>query len=64
MALVLNAAFLLGAYRIWKRDEVMAEGDDYAEERKFFRLSLAYLFLHFGAILGEAALRTFGLGGW
>tara|TARA_R100000365_G_C2668928_1_gene18931 strand:+ start:80 stop:430 length:351 start_codon:yes stop_codon:yes gene_type:complete len=64
VALVLNAAFLLGAYRIWMRDEVMAEGDDYAEERKFFRLSLAYLFLHFGAILGEAALRTFGLGGW
>ncbi|MCZ4367746.1 heme o synthase [Sulfitobacter dubius] len=64
VALVLNAAFLLGACRIWKRDEVMAEGDDYAEERKFFRLSLAYLFLHFGAILGEAALRTFGLGGW
>jgi protoheme IX farnesyltransferase len=64
VALVLNAAFLLGAYRIWNRDEVMAEGDDYAEERKFFRLSLAYLFLHFGAILGEAALRTFGLGGW
>ncbi|WP_348657393.1 heme o synthase [uncultured Sulfitobacter sp.] len=64
LALILNAAFLLGAYRIWKRDEVMAEGDDYAEERKFFRLSLAYLFLHFGAILGEAALRTFGLGGW
>ncbi|MFG6560273.1 heme o synthase [Sulfitobacter sp. 1A15299] len=64
VALVLNAAFLLGAYRIWKRDELMAEGDDYAEERKFFRLSLAYLFLHFGAILGEAALRTFGLGGW
>ncbi|HIF76491.1 MAG: heme o synthase [Sulfitobacter sp.] len=64
VALVLNAAFLLGAYRIWKRNEVIAEGDDYAEERKFFRLSLAYLFLHFGAILGEAALRTFGLGGW
>ena len=64
VALILNAAFLLGAYRIWKRNEVIAEGDDYAEERKFFRLSLAYLFLHFGAILGEAALRTFGLGGW
>ncbi len=64
VALVLNAAFLLGAWRIWHRDEVIAEGDDYAEERKFFRLSLAYLFLHFGAILGEAALRAFGLGGW
>ena len=64
VALVRNAAVLLGAWRIWRRDEVIAEGDDYAEERKFFRLSLAYLFLHFGAILGEAALRAFGLGGW
>ncbi len=63
-ALVLNALFLLGAYRIWQRDEVMAEHDNYAVERKFFRLSLYYLFLHFGAILIEATLRPYGLGGW
>jgi len=63
-AVILNALFLLGAYRIWKRDEGAAEGDNYAVERKFFRLSLFYLFLHFGAILVEATLRPWGLGGW
>ena len=63
-AVVLNLLFLLGAYRIWRRDEVMAEEDNYAVERKFFRLSLFYLFLHFGAILIEATLRPYGLGGW
>ena len=63
-SLVLNAMFLLGAYRIWQRDEVMAEADSYLVERKFFRLSLYYLFLHFGAILVEAMLQPWGLGGW
>ncbi|NNK16161.1 MAG: protoheme IX farnesyltransferase [Sulfitobacter sp.] len=63
-AIVLNALFLIGAYRIWQRDEQMAEGDNYLVERKFFRLSLYYLFLHFGAILIEATLRPYGLGGW
>ncbi len=62
-AVILNAMFLLGAYRIWQRDEDDAEGDNYAVERKFFRLSLYYLFLHFGAILVEATLRGWGLTG-
>ncbi len=63
-ALILNGLFLIGAWRIWQRDEVTAEADNYAVERKFFRLSLLYLFLHFGAILIEATLRPWGLGGW
>ncbi|MBM1631275.1 protoheme IX farnesyltransferase [Sulfitobacter mediterraneus] len=63
-SLVLNALFLLGAYRIWQRDEDASEADNYKVERKFFRLSLFYLFLHFGAILVEATLRPWGLGGW
>ncbi|MDF1726903.1 MAG: heme o synthase [Sulfitobacter sp.] len=63
-ALVLNALFLLGAWRIWQRDEVAVEADSYLVERKFFRLSLYYLFLHFGAILLEASLKPWGLGGW
>jgi protoheme IX farnesyltransferase len=63
-AVVLNAGFLLGAWRIWKRDETMAEADNYAVEKKVFRFSLYYLFLHFGAFLLEAALRGFGIGGW
>ncbi len=63
-ALVLNSLFLLGAWRIWRRDEEMSEQDNFAEERKFFKLSLAYLFLHFGAILVEAGLDRFGWGTW
>ena len=63
-ALVLNILFLKGAYDIWNRDEVVSEVDNYAVERKFFKLSLLYLFLHFGAILAEALLRPWGLGGW
>ena len=64
VAVVLNALFLLGALRIWRRDENDSEADNFAVERKFFRLSLLYLFLHFGAILAEALLKPWGLGGW
>ncbi len=64
VAVVLNALFLKGAVAIWRRDETDAEADGYAVEKRFFRLSLLYLFLHFGAILAEAALKTWGIGGW
>ncbi|MBJ6370987.1 heme o synthase [Sedimentitalea arenosa] len=64
VSVVLNALFLRGAVRIWRRDEEMAEADNFLVERKFFKLSLLYLFLHFGAILAEAVLRPWGLGGW
>jgi len=64
VAILLNLAFMLGAVRIWRRDEDMAEADNYAVERKFFRLSLYYLFAHFVAIGLEASLVPFGLGGW
>ncbi|MCM2560628.1 heme o synthase [Lutimaribacter sp. EGI FJ00015] len=64
VAVVLNAMFVLGAWRIWRRDEDSAALDKYLVEKKFFRLSLLYLFAHFGAILAEAALRPWGMGGW
>ncbi|OIQ75671.1 protoheme IX farnesyltransferase [mine drainage metagenome] len=63
-SIVLNLGFLLGAWRIWRRDEVMAQADGYAVEKKVFRFSLLYLFLHFGAFLAQAVLRHYGLGGW
>jgi protoheme IX farnesyltransferase len=64
VALLLNAWFLVGAVRIWRRDEMMAEADKYAVEKAVFRFSLIYLFLHFAAFLVEAALKPYGLGGW
>jgi protoheme IX farnesyltransferase len=64
VALLLNALFLYGAVAIWRRDEETAIADNYKRERSFFALSLLYLFLHFGAILTEATLAPYGLGGW
>jgi protoheme IX farnesyltransferase len=64
VAVALNLWFVLGAVRIWRRDEAMAEADKYAVEKAFFRFSLLYLFLHFAAFLAEAALKSAGLGGW
>ena len=64
VAVALNLWFVIGAVRIWRRDEAVAEADKYAVEKAFFRFSLLYLFLHFAAFLVEAALKPYGLGGW
>ena len=60
-AVVLNILFLRGAIQIWRRDEDMSEEDNFLAERKFFKLSLLYLFAHFGAILIEAGLDKAGV---
>ncbi len=54
VAVVLNALFLFGAWRLWRRPEAAAEADKYAVERRFFYFSLIYLFGHFLALLVEA----------
>jgi heme o synthase len=64
VAVVLNGWFVVGAWRIWQRDEAMAEADKYAVEKAVFRFSLSYLFLHFSVFLVEAVLQSYGLGGW
>ena len=60
-AMILNVLFLIGAVKLWKRTDAQADGDKYAAERKFFRLSLVYLFASFAALLGDAVLRGFDL---
>ncbi|PZX19693.1 protoheme IX farnesyltransferase [Palleronia aestuarii] len=57
----LNIWLLKGAWEIARRDEAMAEQDSYAVEKAFFKFSLLYLFLHFGALLVDAILRGVGL---
>jgi protoheme IX farnesyltransferase len=61
VALALNAWFLKGAVAIWRRDEAMAEADNYRVEKEFFKFSLLYLFAHFGALLGDQTLRMLGV---
>ncbi len=64
IAVVMNLWFLKGAFAIWQRGEEAAEADKYKVEKAFFKVSLIYLFLSFGALLIEATLKTYGLGGW
>lgn len=64
LAVLMSAWFLKGSWAIWKRDEQTAEADNYKVERQVFRFSILYLFLLFGALMLEAALRPYALGGW
>ena len=64
VSVALNLWFVAGAVRIWRRTEAQAEADGYRAEKRLFRFSLYYLFLHFAAILAEAALKPHGMGGW
>ncbi|WP_347266096.1 heme o synthase [Paracoccus sp. (in: a-proteobacteria)] len=59
VALVLNLLFILGGWRVMMRDEAAAQADGYLVEKRYFRLSLLYLFLHFLALLVQH-----GVGGW
>ncbi len=63
VSLALNLQFLAGGWQLFRRDDADAEADNYAAEKKVFKISLGYLFLHFGALLFEAALRPWG-GSW
>jgi len=61
---VLNAMFLRGAWKIRRRTTEQALADNYQVERRVFAFSILYLFLQFLALLGDAGLRAFHLGGW
>ena len=63
-SIAMNLWFAKGAFAIWSRSEEDAEADEYKVEKQVFRFSLYYLFLHFGALLVEASLRSYGLGAW
>jgi len=64
VALILNVWFLSGCYKIWTRTDVDSDADKHAVERRTFVVSIYYLFGHFGALLVEALLRTYGLTAW
>ena len=64
IALICNSIVLRNTFLIWLRNEAEAESDDFKYERSFFKFTILYLFLHFLAILAEALLSPYGLGGW
>ena len=59
VAIVLNAMFIYGGWKILRRDEETAIADHYAVEKRVFKFSLIYLFLHFLALLVQS-----WMGGW
>jgi len=63
IALGLNAWFVGAALGLWRRSEAQGNSDGYKSEKAFFALSIAYLFLHFGAIWLQYALTAYGFGG-
>ncbi len=64
VAIIWNVWFMKACFKVWRRDEEAAESDSFAAERSAFKVSLAYLFLHFVALFAEAALAPVGFGGW
>lgn len=58
VAAVLNTIFLVGAVRIFKRDEATMLADKFRTEKQLFGFSIVYLFLSFVVLLVEAALRA------
>ena len=63
ISFLLNMWFLKGCFDIWRRNDAAADADNYVVERQVFKVSLYYLFGHFGALLAEAAVRASNFGG-
>ncbi len=61
VAVVLNIIFLLGAIRVFRRNDADNLADGFRVEKQLFAFSILYLFLHFVLLLGEAVLRGFEL---
>jgi protoheme IX farnesyltransferase len=62
VALVLNIQLVFSAFKLWSRSDADCMTDNSLLERKFFKFSLLYLFLHFGAIIVEAKINIPWLG--
>ena len=63
VAIIMNAIFIKHAWDVLRRDRAAADADSFAAEKKMFKFSLLYLFLHFTALLVDATLKGLGLWG-
>lgn len=61
VALTMNLWFLAGAWTVARRTDADCAADHHAAERGVFKVSLAYLFAHFAALLVEATPLAAGL---
>ncbi len=56
VALVANLWFVHAAWVVYRRDDAASHADHHAAEKRVFKYSLYYLFLHFGALMADAAI--------
>jgi protoheme IX farnesyltransferase len=61
--IVMNGLFIRGAIQLWRRTDADSQADNFKVERSVFKLSLVYLFAHFTALMVDAVLAGFGIGG-
>ena len=59
-----NGWLLLRAVEVWRRGDAECAGDGHRSEKTLFKVSIYYLFGHFGAFALESQLAPLGLGGW
>ena len=53
----LNVLFLMGSFRVFRRNETASKADSFRVEKKVFLFSIFYLFAHFGVIGIEILLK-------
>ncbi len=56
--------FVYGGWNLLKRDESVAKSDNNLLERKYFKYSLSYLFLHFLALVIQSVWIKLGMEAW
>ena len=61
VAAALNLWFGHACWAVWRRDAETSAADNYAAERNAFKVSLAYLFLHFAVLMIIATLKAQGI---
>ena len=62
IAILFNVQLVFSAFKLWSRSELECIADNSLLERKFFKFSLLYLFVHFAAIMIDSQINMTWLG--
>jgi protoheme IX farnesyltransferase len=62
IAILFNVQLVFSAFKLWSRSEPECIADNSLLERKFFKFSLLYLFVHFAAIMIDSQINMTYLG--
>ena len=57
-AIITNFVFIRGAFKLYYRNDTVANLDGYAAEKQFFKLSLLFLFVLFSSLVVDAMIQN------